>query len=93
MKHVNYKNAAIEMRGKGIHKVFTRREKELKEAFILKTLTEEQLLIINDPNSDKEERNKIKSGSWKKFKILKEYLFQVVRNHIRHDYSCLNTCI
>lgn len=93
MKHVNYKDAANEMREKGIHKVFRKREKELKEVFMSKTLTEEQLIIINDPNSDKEEKNRIKSKSWRKFKILKEYLFQVVSNRIRHDYMCLNTCI
>ena len=93
MKHVNYKDAANEMREKGIHKVFRSREKELKEVFMSKTLTEEQLLIINDPTSDKEEKNRIRSGTLKKFRILKEYLFQVVSNRIRHDYIYLNTCI
>jgi hypothetical protein len=88
MKHVNYKSAANDMRVKGIHKVFRRREKELKEAFMSKTLTEEDLLIINNPTSDPGEKNRIKSGGLKKFRILKEYLFQVVRNRIRHEYSC-----
>jgi len=76
------------MREKGIHKVFSRRERELKEAFLSKTLTEEELLIINDPTSDPAVKNKIKSGGLKKFRILKEYLFQVVSNRIRHEYSC-----
>lgn len=88
MKHVNYKSVANDMREKGIHKVFSRRERELKEAFLLKTLTEEDLLIINDPTSDPAEKNKIKSGGLKKFRILKEYLFHVVSNRIRHEYSC-----
>jgi len=80
MRHLNYKSAASEMRDKGIHKVFRAREEQLKEAFMSKTLTEDELAFINNKNSDAVEVNKIRANALKKFKILKQYLFEVVSN-------------
>ena len=77
-KHINYKEAAAEMRAKGIHLVFRQREKELKKEFKSKVLDGDQLNRIADPNCDPSEKNKILTGFHEKFKILKEYLFQVV---------------